>query len=564
MQPTSLGQYKGIDITPGDSASVAAQMAKIDAPQSPAPATPTATPAATPTAPVAVATPASSVKRSIYDAPANTPAVKTADQIQQEMMQGAQGQINSLSAYYGDLLKDQAVVNDKNNRSTASISTLTGLAGSSEANVQQEKTTAVGEQANKAIKNENEMKVQELMGNIRQSAIDEARSQREEARLNEADRIKSVQARQQEAVTNLTNLSATGVTFDGLKAGDPEGFSYLSKQFGGDEALRGAMILNTPKDQIIDKKLENGKYIVAKQNPITGKVTVETLETGIPAGYTKTIDAGNRILAVPDDWDGDPAKLITINKGLTPAQAAKGAGGAGGSGGGAYATDLDAIIGTTLSGIPTKFGQATFSDQMKRARSDADKINLVASTVLKGSSSDTKKDFAQQAIGISNIDKAIKMIDEGTQTGALNSAAQYVFNLAGKDYDPKLAKLNTYIVSAIQPYRNSVTGAAWGPQEQAEYDAAFGSTKYSPAELKQRLQTIKEVLKDKSVQGLNAYVNPLGLNENVFNTGSMSSQSGGTSGSTPSQVNYGGGYQKQVEYGGKIYNVDANGEMTPA
>ena len=78
-------------------------------------------------------------------------------------------------------------------------------------------------------------------------------------------------------------------------------------------------------------------------------------------------------------------------------------------------------------------------------------------------------------------------------------------------------------MASVQPYRNSVTGAAWGDQEDAEYASLFGSTKYSPNELKQRLQTIKEIMKSKSVDALNVYVNPMGTYDNVFDTSTTAS-----------------------------------------
>lgn len=448
---------------------------------------------------------------------------KTYEEIQRDLTRGAQGQINAINDYAKSLLAEQAVVNEKNDRSTQSISTLTGLAGSTEANVQQQATTAIGQKANKAITDEANLKVQTILGNIKQSALDEARLQREEERLDEADRIKARAARQEEAVTQLQNIASAGVTFEGLKASDNEAFTQLAKTFGGEDALKGAFVLNTPQEQILDKRVEGGKYVIAKQNPVTGKVTVETLDLGLPPQYTKTVDAGNRILAIPDNWDGDPSNLITINKGLTPAQARTTGGGGVGGGSGAYESDLDAIIGATLSTIPTKFGQATFQAQMAKARNDSDRINLIAAQVLKNQPAEFKNDFRNQAVGISQIDKAIALIDSGVKTGVLNNSAQYAYNLAGRDFDPKIAKINSYITSAIQPYRNSVTGAAWGTQEDQEYASLFGSTKYSPAELRQRLVQTKEILKSKSANGLNTFVNPIGYYDNPFESGSLSS-----------------------------------------
>lgn len=191
------------------------------------------------------------------------------------------------------------------------------------------------------------------------------------------------------------------------------------------------------------------------------------------------------------------------------------------SGGDQYANDLDAIVGTVLSTIPSKFGQQTFNTQISKARDDADKLNIVAAQVLQGQPAEFKNDFRNQAVGIAQIDKAIAEIDKGVQTGVLQNAAQYAYNVVGKDFDPKLATINNYITSAIQPYRNSVTGAAWGEQEDGEYQQLFGSTRYSPTELKQRLVQTKELLKSKSSEGLNSFVNPLGNYENKFDTGTL-------------------------------------------
>lgn len=208
-----------------------------------------------------------------------------------------------------------------------------------------------------------------------------------------------------------------------------------------------------------------------------------------------------------------------------------------GGGGSQYETDLDAIIGSVVSTIPTKFGQQQFNTQLARARNDADRLNLVAAQVLKGQSAEFKNDFRNQAVGIAQIDKAIAELDKGVQTGFINSNLQYAANFFGKDYDPALAKINGYITSAIQPYRNSVTGAAWGEQEDGEYQQLFGSDRYSPVELRQRLVQTKELLKSKSSEGLNAFVNPLGTYDNQFASGSLSSQTQNDDRTTPTPVN---------------------------
>ncbi len=211
---------------------------------------------------------------------------------------------------------------------------------------------------------------------------------------------------------------------------------------------------------------------------------------------------------------------LIASRAKTYAPSSGGGSSAGGIGGSTqYGSDLDAVVGTVLSTIPTKFGQETFQRQLANTRNDADKINLVAAQVLRGAPTAVREDFTNQSVAISNLDKAISKLDSGVKTGVINDKLQYAYNIVGRDFDPKLQEIQAYITSAIQPYRNSVTGAAWGTQEESEYQQLFGSTKYSPAELKNRLINLKEILKSKSAQGLNAVANPLGYYDNQFATG---------------------------------------------
>jgi len=261
-----------------------------------------------------------------YSSSISEPAVtqpKSVEDIQAEFMRSAQSEINALKDYENTLLQEQSVINQKNDRSTSSVNTLTGLAGSTEANIQQQQTTAKGQQANQKIQREVNLQIQSLLGNVRRSAVEEARAQRQEARLDEETRLKNRTARQAEAVSQLTNLAAGGVTYEGLKQGDPESFQHLANSFGGEEALRGAFVLNTPQDAILDKKLVGSTYVISKQNPLTGKVTVETVDIpGLPPDYSSSVDLGDRIMFFdPSDPQG---KQFFMSKGMTPSQAASG------------------------------------------------------------------------------------------------------------------------------------------------------------------------------------------------------------------------------------------------
>lgn len=187
---------------------------------------------------------------------------------------------------------------------------------------------------------------------------------------------------------------------------------------------------------------------------------------------------------------------------------------------GTYSSDLDALIGNAslIAGQSGKFYLEEFGRRINMSRSDADKINTIANVVLQGAPAGIKNDFRNQADGIQNINRAIAMLEEGVQTGAIPATQQYLLNIIGRDYDPEVTEIGQAITAAIQPYRSSITGAAWGRQEDREYENMFGSTKYEPDELLTRLYGLRDILVNKSANALNSQVNPLGTYSNVFQT----------------------------------------------
>lgn len=310
----------------------------------------------------------------------------------------------------------------------------------------------------------------------------------------------------------------------------------LEKAEATAEYIKGLMINPETASFMADAGVSLTDSVEDVQNKMTKQAQVQQVRdarnklveagyelSAIPTGETIPIEVGGTTLYAkvrPGSAQALEIEQLRANIQSTNALASQRSGSGGGVGGGAtYASDMDALVGTVLSTIPTKYGQAQFQDQISRARDDADVLNIVAAQTLKAQGAEVRRDFANQAIGISEIDKAIALIDSGVKSGALQAGAQYTFNLLGKDFDPKLAQVNQHITAAIQPYRNSVTGAAWGTQEDAEYAQLFGSTKYEPQELKQRLLGAKEILKSKSANALNAFANPMGYGSNQFASG---------------------------------------------
>jgi hypothetical protein len=286
-------------------------------------------------------------------------------------MRDAQKEISALNKQYRSVLQEQQGINDQNLRSNASVNTLTGLAGSSEANVNTQQVLGQNQKANQKIQAEQQLQVQQVLSTVRKDAMEFFQKAKENYRADtrlgmEMDEVALTKTRE-----NVSMLAGSGVTADGYKNTDPQAYEALSQTLGGEDVLKAMFTLNRPQEQILDKKIEGGKYIISYQNPLDGKVRIETVDLGLPPQYNKTIDAGDRILAIPENWSGDPSELLTINKGLTPSQA-KGDGGS--SSGGIY----DQLDFRTANAVVSQGDKFNSSDIVKRFNNIQDARNNIS------------------------------------------------------------------------------------------------------------------------------------------------------------------------------------------
>lgn len=420
--------------------------------------------------------------------------------IREEAIKRMQAQIDATNRMYADELARAKVQGTGRLGTTTAIQGKRGLIGSDFGEAQIQGTENLNEQVYQSIEQERLAKISALMNDARSYADQEIRNRREQM-LAGFDARTQLYATKEER-KNKATLSAVQALID--KGVAPDEIGNL-----GDFARYYGITENELKSkyQTAKKQIEAEQ---AKQDLELRKqeADIKKIEADIAKGKLIELSEGGMI------YNTETGEVFKNPKTSTASRTTSGGGA--GSSTAQYTSDLDAIIGNTLATIGSQFGQEQFQIQLSKTRNDADKINLIGAVVLKNAPSTVKQDFANQSIGISNIDKAITEIDKGAKSGFINSKLQKGFNLVGRDYDPSLATISSYITAAIQPYRSSVTGAAWGSQEENEYQQLFGSTLYSPTELKQRLTRLKEIMKDKSAQGLNVYVNPMGTYENPF------------------------------------------------
>ena len=427
----------------------------------------------------------------------------TQDQIRASTLASFQAEIDSQNRLYADKLAAARVQGQNRLGSTTAIQARRGLLGSDFGGAQTDATNTANSGIENAINDEKAAAISAIMSKSRTTG-DAAIAQRTAARQAGADAhvqfLKDAQARSVTGAKTAAELLLSNKT----KPADllPEQLQrLLSDHTTTQDALSAAYNTLESEQQQKTKDLE---YKQAQLEASQASKRYVTLADGTTLFDTLT----NKVVS-ENVKNFAPAKAkIPTNSANLPSTTK-------------YKNDLEAIQGAAIATIPTRFGQQQLQNQLSKTRNDGDRINLIASIVLKQAPAETKRDFANQAVGLSEIDKAIALLDSGVKTGVVKNAAQYTYNIFGKDFDPKIAAINAHLVAAIQPYRNSVTGAAWGKQEDAEYNQLFGSTKYSPVELKQRLEQVKEVLKSKSANGLNVYINPLNTYSNPFQSGGL-------------------------------------------
>lgn len=420
--------------------------------------------------------------------------IPTEQQAYQNQLSMRQAEIDAANQTYNKLLNETRRQNIERTGSSGARQARAGLLGSERGAAIDTSTDVFNQEQVQSVEAQRAAAMSAIYGQAKSDAAQMIKDKQAAKKEGYDAYIAEIGRKEQKTNSAIANLAqamvSQGTALDDKTAAD------LAKTYG------------------VDKSVLISAYSVAKQADDANKLAIKKTESDIAKNNMFDISEGQSVYSI-DPKTGKPVLVASKAKTYAPSSGSGGVGG-GTSGGGQYRTDLDAIIGGVYTTINSKNGKDAFRAEISKARNDADKINLVAKQVLRDQPADTRKDFSQKAAAIGQIDKAIAAIDNGAKTGFINNAKQYTFNVFGKDYDPNLATIGGYITSAVQPYRNSITGAAWGEQEDGEYASLFGSTKYSPKELKERLVRVKEIMKDTSIAQLNSYVNPLDTYDNPF------------------------------------------------
>lgn len=249
--------------------------------------------------------------------------VKTEQEIINERTEQAKGLIGSLDTYYQSRLKDQEEINKQRSAETNAQSVLRGLAGSTEAGGRAIATSEKNARANESILAEKQTKLSEIYTNIQKDAREEARNLLQDAKTNAKDTIARAEAKRAKAVENVKILAGAGFDLDAIRREDPATYQGLVKSVGDEKQLKAMFVINRPKNDIVGTPIRVGNhYVQMYKNPLTGAIIAENIDLpgGLPENYSKFEKikdaAGNEVLvAIPDNWDGDPSKLKKVGGG---------------------------------------------------------------------------------------------------------------------------------------------------------------------------------------------------------------------------------------------------------
>ncbi len=253
---------------------------------------------------------------------ANKPP-KTEQELIDEKTAASKGLIESLNGLYDTKLADQAKTNELNTAETNAQSVLRGLQGSTEAGNRAVAASTANNKANASILAEKQTALQNIYTKIQTDAKTEAYTQNQNAKADAKDVLARADADRTKAVENVKILAGAGFDLESIRTNDPETYKGLVQKVGGEKQLNALFVINRPKQDVVGTPIRVGDhYVQMYKNPLTGTITAEnvSLPFDLPANYSKFEKikdaAGNEVLvAVPDNWDGDPSKLKKVGGG---------------------------------------------------------------------------------------------------------------------------------------------------------------------------------------------------------------------------------------------------------
>lgn len=448
--------------------------------------------------------------KSVATAPVDEAAIRT------QTRDRLQSQIDAINQVYNQKLSEAKIVGEGRLGTGRATQARSGLLGSDFAAGQNDKITNLNTSEQDVIQADRLAKVTSVLNQAETDAKTEIADKKKaiaEGSTKYLEFLGTQDKRKNEKLTALaTSLLAQGVDPTQLSA---DQIAKITSSYGTDAGTFQS-IYNTAKlakdkadAELLKTKTEQQKLVAD-----TKKAEADAAKAAVdPNAFFELGEGQARYVYDPVT---KTAKVVAERaKTYKPGTGSGGGGGYGVGSNGTYSNDLDALINQVGAGISVKNQRDAYYSALKSARNDEDKISTVAKVLnITGA---PKADLVNTALGQKSLSQAISLLEKGTKTGLVQAGKDYAFNLVGDQVSPELTQLKQLITAALQPYRSSVTGAAWGQQEEAEYRSMFGNIKDKPEVLLTKLKGLESILKNKRVGIVQAYADPLG-SSSAFNS----------------------------------------------
>jgi len=239
------------------------------------------------------------------------------DAIREATRQRMQSSVDAINAQYVNLISQEKVQGEERSGQTRAVNARSGLVGADFGMAHQEKTTQYNKGQEKALADEQNMKVQGVLQSIEQRASEEISRKKQESLQQYQIDLGDYNAKQEqaqkvrdEARADLATLAKSRLDLNQL---DPNQKAALFKQAGYDPQF-GELIYNAnkPKPEQIDykfEKLADGRGMFYGVDPLTGELKRIDVSVDLPPNWEMTIAPDGTVIGF--DKNSGQAQLLS-------------------------------------------------------------------------------------------------------------------------------------------------------------------------------------------------------------------------------------------------------------
>jgi len=214
-----------------------------------------------------------------------------------------QSQIDATNATYADLTNREIQTGEQRKGATRAVNARSGTLGQDFGNAEISRAQETTDKNVQAIGNQRNLVIQQILGKAASDA--DAKIANEKATVDKNN--KEYQAFLQSSAENTTNqikqFAAAGGKIEQLT--DAEYNHFLESTGLTPEQMKNLVVLNQPKQDIIHSEVQGSKYVQVTQDPVTKKITTNTIDMGfqVPQGYKTEKVANGQVIFYPDKID---------------------------------------------------------------------------------------------------------------------------------------------------------------------------------------------------------------------------------------------------------------------